>query len=126
MVEDVVVRELGALGGDTVEHVGEVFEFAAKHLADGLMAETHAEDGLLALVSLYHVEQQSSLGRDARSGTEHYLVERFQLVERKLVVAYHRHVGTGFFYQVTQVVCKRVVVVYNNYLVHCQSNNMNQ
>ena len=44
--EDWVVGHDVAGGGHTMKNVAEVFQPCAKHLADGLMAQTNAEDGL--------------------------------------------------------------------------------
>ena len=58
-VEYVVVGELRALGGYSVEHVAKVFERAAEYFAYGLMAKAYAQYGLVAGVSLDDVEQKS-------------------------------------------------------------------
>ena len=56
--------------GDAVEDLREVLELSAERLADGLMAQTDAEDGLPAGVGLDYIQQQSHLARNAGARRE--------------------------------------------------------
>ena len=114
-LEQVVVRKLRPFCCYSMKHVREVFQFSSEHLAYCLVSKTHSQYRFLSLVGLNHVEQQACLRRNAGTGAQHYLVVGLELVERELVVAYHRHVGTNFLYQVTQIISKRVVIVNDNY-----------
>lgn len=109
--KDGVVAKLRALGGHAVKHVAEVGEPSAKHLADGLMAQAHAEHGLASSIRPYHVEQETSFRRNARAGAEDDLVKLLKVFEPELVVAPDGHVGTEFLHEVGEVVGEGVVIV---------------
>ena len=101
-----------------MEHVAEVLEACAEGLADGLVAEADAEDGLAAGVLADDVEQQAGLRGDARAGGEDYLTELLELRQLELVVAQDGDLRAQFLHQVTQIVRERVVVV-DDYYLHC-------
>lgn len=100
-----------ALSGDSVENIGKVLKTGTKDLADGLMSQTDAENGLATSVGADDIKQKACLRRDARTRTEYNLVERFQLRKLKLVVAKDSDVGSQFLQQMGEVVGERVVVV---------------
>ena len=100
-----------ALCGDSVENIGKVLKTSTKDLADGLMPQTNAENGLATSVGADDFKQKACLRRDARARTEYNLVERFQLRKLKLVVTKDSDVGSQFLQQMGEVVGERVVVV---------------
>ena len=79
--EHFIVAQQGAFCRHAVKDIAQVFQFGAEHFADRLMPQTNAQDRFLARVSLDDVEQQTCLGRDARSGTEEDLIERLQITK---------------------------------------------
>ena len=97
-----------------MEHCAQVGQFAAEHLADGLMAQTHPEYRFASGIVSDDLEQQSGLRGDARSGTEDNLVECVECFQFKLVVAHYAHLCAQFLHQVAEVIGKRVVIVYDN------------
>ena len=113
-LEEGVVAQLRALRGHAVIHFGQVLEACTERLADGLMAQANAQDGLAAGISPDHIEQEAGLRGDARTGAEDDTVEGLQLTERELVVAVHLYVGPKRFHQLGQVVREAVVIVYND------------
>lgn len=100
-----------ALSGDSVENIGKVLKTGTKDLADGLMSQTDAENGLTTGIGADNIKQKACLRRDAWAWTEHNLVERFQLRKLKLVVAKDGDVGSQFLQQMGEVIGERVVVV---------------
>ena len=92
------------LGADDVAAVGG---------ADGLVAQAHAQDRLLAGEGLDDGHRDAGLGRRARAGrhADAVGVERGDLFQGDLVVARHAHVLAQFTEVLDQVVGKRVVVV---------------
>ena len=68
--EDVVVVHLCALGGHSMIDFREVLKLCPEHFAYGLVTQTDSKDGLLPRISLDNIQEQASLGRDARTGAE--------------------------------------------------------
>ena len=95
--------------------VREVFQLAAKHLANGLMTQADAQNRLLAGIGTDDIEQKPCLGRDARTWGEDDFAIFFQLRKLKLVIAQNGNLCAKLLDQVTQIIGKRVVVVDNHY-----------
>ena len=64
--EEIVVGSCGDGRCHTMIDIFEVCQLSAEYFTDSLVAETHAEDGLLACKGLDDVEQQSRFTWDAR------------------------------------------------------------
>ena len=96
-------------------HLTYVCELATKTLANGLMTKAYAKDGLLAGIGLDDIEQQSGFARNARARGEDDLVELLQLAHFELIIAVDGNLGTEFLDQMTQVIRKRVVIIYDYY-----------
>ena len=117
-LEEIVVGNRSRWCCHAVEYRTEVCKAAAETFAYSLMSEAHAKDWLFSGIGLYYIEQQTSLAWDSRSGREYYLVERLKLFQFELVVAENRYFCAQFLYQVAQIICKRVVIIYY-YNFHC-------
>jgi hypothetical protein len=80
-------------------------------LADGLVAQAHAQNGLDGGVALEHPRHQPCLGWHARPGRDDDFVVAGYAVEVDPVVARHVGLGAETSDGVDYVVDKRVVVV---------------
>ena len=78
------------------------------------MSKANAKDRLFAGIGTDDIEKQTCLTGYARPWRENDFVEGFELLHFECVIAVYCHLCSEGFDQMTQVVCERVVVVYDN------------
>ena len=83
---------------------GQVDQFPAHDLADGLFAETDAQDGLAAGIGADDIKEQSGFFGNAGTGRQQNLVVPFEIAQLEPVIADHGDFRAQLFDQMTQVV----------------------
>ena len=96
-----------------VHHLLRAHHLAAERLADGLVAEAHAEDRNAPGQALDGLQRDPRLVRRARAGRQDQVGGRhgFDAFHRQFVIAHHAHFGTELAEVLHQVEGKRIVVV---------------
>src|SRR5688500_11473331 len=96
-----------------MHHLPRPHHLAAERLADGLVAEAHAEDRHAPGETLDGLKRDAGLVRRAWPRGQNHVRWRqlFDLFHRQLVVAEHAHFGAELSEVLHQVESKRIVVV---------------
>ena len=88
-------------------------DITTEGMTDGLVAEAHPEDGLLAGEGLDHRARDTGFGGRARTGRNHHAVriQRQRFLDGDLVIAVHLLLHAQLPEVLDQVVGERIVVI---------------
>ena len=103
-------------GGNTVQHLVHVVQFAAKSFADGLVPQANSQHAFLWPEFFDNIQQQSGFFGNSGAWRQNNFVVLFKVAERNFVVSENIHRQASYFFDgVHQVVSKRIVIIDNHY-----------
>src|SRR5574344_249814 len=101
----------------TMIHLIKINQFTTKSFTYRLMSQTNTKHRLAPSIMLNNIKQQSSLRRNTWSWTKNNLVECFKLIQLKPIITIYGHFGAQLFYKMCKIICKRIIVINDNYLL---------
>ena len=97
--------------GNPMMHLIKVLQRGPECFANGLMAETNAQNLLGGCVALDECGHDTRVLRQSRAGRKNDGIELFHFVQRQLIIAPHRHIIAELLHVMHEIEREAVVVV---------------